>query len=197
MILKRPAFAILFCALPFLASAPARASLIVRLVPGLQTGEIGGPAFLGVYADVGAEDAFVSFGLDVNYDPTALQAVDARLNPALFTGFQLPPDLSVEGVVGLNGFVPLPLDPVSGTVQLALLEFRILTVGPGLVSVSFDGPTQGFGLPYPPGDVILPDRVENASVGAVPEPASWAAFALGLAGMAPLLRGRRRRARAA
>ena len=51
MILKRPAFAILFCALPFLASAPARASLIVRLVPGLQTGEIGGPAFLEVMID--------------------------------------------------------------------------------------------------------------------------------------------------
>ena len=164
---------------------PASATILLSFDPKQGLDRVGETLFVNLNADITGSDAFVSFGLDINFNAAVLSAVSASLNATIFPDPQLPPDLSTDGVVTLTGFVPFPSPPVSGSLTFATIEFLIKEFGSSPLTISFSGPTQGFGLPFPPGDVIVPDpgNLGTATIRAVPEPHALTLVLIGLLGL--------------
>lgn len=163
----------LFSMLLFCIQMPASATIILSFDPISGKDRIGETLFVDINANVTGGDSIISFGLDVNFNTSLIEAVSATLNTDIFPDPQLPPDLSGNGLISLTGFVPpFPNRPVSGSFNLATMEFLLKDFGTSLLTISFTGPTQGFGLDS--GVVVVPEssNVGNATIRAVPEPSS-------------------------
>ena len=145
---------VVFALVLFQAQQVFAGSITLSFDPQHGFQRVGDNLFVSLNANVPVEDAFVAFGLNINNDFHLIHALDATLNPTLFPPPQLPPVLGI-GFTTLTGFVPVGSPPVSGMVNLGMVEFHIDEPGSSELTLSFDGPTQGFVLEN--GDIIIPD----------------------------------------
>lgn len=185
----RGAAAGLVAALMLLVPTAALAAIIVSFDPP-DTQVADGEIFdVVLRADISGGDAVVSFGVDVLFDAAILEARSVVVGAAFGNPIV---DLGTDGVVDIAAFVLFPDPPASGLVTLATISFLAETVGMTTLTVDFpDFPvTDGFGLPFPPGGVVLPDAAGSAmvDVGVIPEPTAFVTFLVGLGVVGSTLR---------
>jgi hypothetical protein len=163
---------ILFGLLLLCIQMPASATIILSFDPINGKQRLGETLFVDINANFTGGDSIIAFGLDVNFNPSLIETVSATLNTSIFPDPQLPPDFSNDGVITFTGFVPLQDPPLSGSFTLATMEFLLIDTGLSPLTISFTGPTQGFGLDS--GEVVVPElsNVGTATISAVPEPNS-------------------------
>jgi PEP-CTERM motif len=194
---------LLFSLSLFFASAPASATLItVGFDPSSSIIHNGNTFTMDLIANVDSSSPIISFVLDIAFDPTILDVVSAEvpINQSLgFAGQTLSPFFELDNTNGLinnlGGFVfPSPFGPgqLSGLLTLATLTFEAGTLGTTSITPiinQFD-PTEGFGLPWPPGGLVPFDEItlNTGAVTVVPEPCTLFLVGAGLIGMAGLRR---------
>jgi hypothetical protein len=165
------------CALACLASAPARASVIVSLVPSAASVNVGETVSVDLVAQFGAPDLVLAWGLDLTLDaPLVAPAGAPALGPS-WLAFATPDGDGLGGVA---------LAGLTGTHLLATLVLEGLAPGVvtlGLATTAGDR-TEGFARD--PSGFASGVVFQGATLEVVPEPRALAlaACALALAGAA-------------
>ncbi|MDE3198089.1 MAG: PEP-CTERM sorting domain-containing protein [Acidobacteriota bacterium] len=123
------------------------------------------------------------FSFDIAFDPTLLEVVAAPVELGYFAanGCCFSPGAldSVNGVISGIGDV----DPIFGgeNVSDGLVQFQFMAIAAGTGQITFQNP----GLTDPNGNPVTVDGISAAAVTSatpsVPEPATWALTALGVA----------------
>lgn len=147
-----------------------------------------GPAVLGspLLLDVQVTNALdlYAFQFSLSFDPTLMQATGVTeggfLSAAGGTSFGVGSVNNTTGVVAFVFNSLLGATPgVDGAGVLASLSFNLTQVGTS-------GLTFSNGLFLDSNLDTLTVQLQNSSIQVVPEPSSWALFALGIAGLAGL-----------
>ncbi len=180
------------CALAGLcAQAQAQSANTLVFTPVNTSTEVGN-SFSVQVRGVGFADVLIGGGFNLRYDPTVISLTGVAINRTVWEfaasgGLHDPASGTVADIyfASFNG-----VQPSSSGFDIATLSFN--AVGEGLsplqMSASVDFP-------------FVNDQVEvltvsfgngTVLVGAVPEPATWASFGLGLAALLPMLRRRLR-----
>lgn len=186
--MKRFAFALLLACASLCAPAAT-----VTLVPASSSVGLGSIFDLTLQVDNLADgrpdgDEFLAFGFNVSIaDPSLVTFLSAAVDPAFV---DLSPFFAGQPMVAALAFPGIPVSGVSGPLTLAVLTFQ---AGGAMGSTSIS--VSGNPLADPNEGLLFVSAAENldarASVQLVPEPAT---LALSAAGLAILLAFRRRRA---
>jgi hypothetical protein len=171
--MSAPRLAVAF-ALSLLASAPAAATVTVRVVSPVSEVSVGETFTIELRAE--ASQPILGFGLDLGFDGAVL-AIDAP--PAI--GPLWDPLVAPDGD-GLAGLVfPAGL---TGDLLLATLSFEALAPGITSILASFTAGDLTEGFPLDPSGRDEDVSFTGAPIQVVPEPASGLLVAAGLLGLA-------------
>ena len=108
-------------ALMGLASAPARASVIVTVTPAAPSVSVGGSVTVDLVAQFGAPDLVLAWGLDLTLDQPLVATSGAPVLGPGWLAFATPDGDGLEGVTGTHLLASLTLEGLApGLVSLGL-----------------------------------------------------------------------------
>lgn len=168
------------------ATQAVAADAVLSIVPSASPAVVGSTVNLNIQLN-GVVDLY-AYNFSLSFDPSVLQATGGTEGALLATGGSTYFDVgTIDNTTGLISYsfntLVGAVPGVNGSGSLAQLSFNVLTAGSTALTFS-----DTIFLNSSLGDVSL--QIQNGALQtvAVPEPATYALFALGLAGLVALRR---------